>query len=551
LSALPANQPGGTNYATSGAKNVDVNSAVTGGFMAAVPTITQIANYLSANGGRADPNGLYLISSGANDVSFATGNSGVGPYPVDPAAYLANSANSLAAAVAQLQAAGAQYFVVRGLPYSFPLGGGAGNAETRADRLLYTLALWSDLAAKGVNFIPSDNNAVRLAIQANPLSFGFLFIDNTVNYACTRPAGITTAWALLCSSDPNAPSTFVTPDADRTRLFADDQHLTTAGQKIVADYEYSLVVAPSMISMLAEAPVVTRTTLVNAIQNQIPISQRQQGPTGFNTWLSGDVSSLKIDNYPGFPDDPGTPVALTAGFDYKFASNWLVGVTISGGRQKASFGLGFGGFTQDEFSGSIYLAHIAGPIWFDLIASYGGLHYNVGRTVPVGITVQNNTATTSGTDLSLAGETGYNFMAGAFTHGPVVGMTLQQVRIDGFTESGSFTSLGFESQTRDSAIGAVGYQVSFDAGQWRPFARVAWDHEFVSGDRTVTASLTTTSAPSYFMPAVVTGSDWGTATVGTTLKMANNVTGLIAFTSTVARDSITTYGGQLGVNVAF
>ena len=226
-------------------------------------------------------------------------------------------------------------------------------------------------------------------------------------------------------------------------------------------------------------------------------------------------------------------------------------MTISGGRQKASFGLGFGGFTQDEFSGSIYLAHIAGPIWFDLIASYGGLHYNVGRTVPVGITVQNNTATTSGTDLSLAGETGYNFMAGAFTHGPVVGMTLQQVRIDGFTESGSFTSLGFESQTRDSAIGAVGYQVSFDAGQWRPFARVAWDHEFVSGDRTVTASLTTTSAPSYFMPAVVTGSDWGTATVGTTLKMANNVTGLIAFTSTVARDSITTYGGQLGVNVAF
>jgi outer membrane lipase/esterase len=551
LSALPADVAGGTNYATSGAKNVDVNTGINGGFTAAVPTVTQIGNYLAGNGGRADPFGLYLISSGGNDVSFATGNSGTGPYPLDPAAYLVGAAGSLADAVARLQAAGAQYFIVRGLPFDFPLGGGAGNAATRADRLLYTQALWADLAARGVNFIPSDYNAVRLAIQASPSSFGFLYIDNTVNYACTKPAGVTTAWALLCSADPNSPSTFVTPDADRTRLFADDQHLTTAGQKIVADYEYSLVVAPSMISMLAEAPVVTRTALVNSIQNQIPISQRQQGPTGFNSWLSGDVSSLKIENYPGFPDDPGTPVALTAGFDYKFPGNWLVGATVSGGRQTASFGLGFGGFTQNEVSGSVYVAHIAGPVWFDVIASYGSVHYDVGRNVPVGITVQNNSAATSGTDLSLAGETGYNFLTGAFTHGPIVGLTLQQVHIGGFTESGSFTSLGFDSQTRNSQIGDLGYQVSFDAGPWRPFAKATWDHEFASKNRTVTAWLTTTTAPSYFMPAVAVGTDWASATAGTTLKMANNVTGLIAFTSTAARQNVTTYGGEVGVNVAF
>src|SRR5262249_12623174 len=79
LSGAPSNQ-GGSNYATSGAKNVTVNNAVTGGFGAAVPTVTQISNYLSGNGGRANPNALYLISSGANDVAFAIGNSGTGPY---------------------------------------------------------------------------------------------------------------------------------------------------------------------------------------------------------------------------------------------------------------------------------------------------------------------------------------------------------------------------------------------------------------------------------------------------------------------------------------
>ena len=59
LSAAPSNQ-GGSNFATSGAKNVDVNTAINGGFQQAIPTVTQINNYLAANGGRANPNALGL-----------------------------------------------------------------------------------------------------------------------------------------------------------------------------------------------------------------------------------------------------------------------------------------------------------------------------------------------------------------------------------------------------------------------------------------------------------------------------------------------------------
>ena len=118
LTAIPSDQ-GGTNYATSGAKNVTINNAATGGFQAAIPTVTQIDDYLAANGGRADANALYLISSGGNDISFATGNSGIGPYPANPRAYIVSAANSLAGAIANLQAAGARYIVVPDLPYSF------------------------------------------------------------------------------------------------------------------------------------------------------------------------------------------------------------------------------------------------------------------------------------------------------------------------------------------------------------------------------------------------------------------------------------------------
>jgi outer membrane lipase/esterase len=573
LSGAPANQ-GGSNYATSGAKNVTVNDAVTGGFGAAVPTVTQINNYLASNGGRANSSALYLISSGANDVAFATGNSGAGPYPVNPQAYIVSAADSLASSIAGLQAAGARYIVVPDLPYSFPMGGGAGNATQRADRLLYSQTLWSDLAASGVNFIPADYNAMRLAIASNPAMFGFQFID-TAHPACTQPAGVTTAWALLCSSNPAAPSTFVTPDADRTRLFADDQHLTTAGQKILADYEYSLIVAPSQISFLAEVPVKMRAAVVESVFNQIAISQRQRRAGSFNVWVTGDIASLKMDSgYQGFPNDPGIPAGITAGIDYAFGNGLLIGTAFSYGQTRQTYDLG-GDFKLKDVAASIYGAFNAGPYWAKAVGTYGDLRYDVNRIVPIGITMQSNIGRTSGSNVSFGAEIGYDFTtaigasrsasmpvkatpaAGAFiTHGPLAGIILQRIRVNGFTETdqftaiGGFTALSFGDQTRNSAVSELGYQASIDLGTWRPFAKLVWNHEFANTDRNVTASLTSVTAPSYWMPAVILGKDWGSGMIGATMTLAQGVTGYATFTSQIAQHNVVTYGGQIGLNVA-
>jgi phospholipase/lecithinase/hemolysin len=238
LTANPSNQPGGTNYATSGAKNVDVNTSTNGGFQAAIPTATQIANYLAAKGNRADGNALYLISSGGNEITYASAQSGAGPYPADPAAYLTSRAGSLARAIASLASAGAKHILVANLPASFPLN----NTAQQQLKAGYNTALFASLANQGVAVTMADINSVRLAIQGNPSAYGFTSTGNAIGQtACSVPAGITTAWGLLCSSNPNSPSTFVSSNADMTRLFADDQHLATAGQKIIADYIYNLL----------------------------------------------------------------------------------------------------------------------------------------------------------------------------------------------------------------------------------------------------------------------------------------------------------------------
>jgi outer membrane lipase/esterase len=141
-------------------------------------------------------------------------------------------------------------------------------------------------------------------------------------------------------------------------------------------------------------------------------------------------------------------------------------------------------------------------------------------------------------------------MTGFVTHGPLIGAVVQRVHVDDFTETGSFTSLSFGEQKRNSAVSELGYQASIDAGMFRPFAKAVWNHEWANTDRDVTAFLTTITAPGYSLPAVVFGKDWGSASAGTSVKISNNVTGLLAFVGQFAEHNVTTYGVQFGVNVA-
>ena len=238
LTANPANTSGGTNYATSGAKNVTVNSSTTGGFQQAIPTVTQIANYLSAHGGTANSQALYYIHSGDNDVSYANHDTGTS-WPPDPNAYVTGAANDLATAILSLKNAGATHLIVSGLAYHFP----GNDANKRALKLLYTQTLWNALTSLGVTFYPADIDTVRLAINNDPARYGFTFVSNAAGQVgCTQPMGVGSAWSLLCSSDAAAPSTLVTADAPETRLFADDQHLGTKGQRLMAQYLYGLVI---------------------------------------------------------------------------------------------------------------------------------------------------------------------------------------------------------------------------------------------------------------------------------------------------------------------
>ncbi len=566
---VPSDSPsGGNNFAAGGARVTFENPATN-----EWSTASQIAAYLASTGGRANPNGLYVYDVGVNDLKKTT-NNGLGnivsPTPNFPA--ITTLAQQAASQVASLAAAGARYILIPNTisvasPAAGVVSGFGFDASVVQARAFYDQTVWGTLAANGVRFIPADFNSIYNYVLLNPSPFG---ITNTnVNTPACGP----TVGAPNCG-----PANYVTPNAPQTFFYADGPasstgggHLTTAMQRVEADYYYGLIVAPSEISFLAEAPIQTRLGLIKTIDNQIPLSYSTPG--AFHGWVSGDVSWLKMTNSAvGFPNDPGTPVATTAGFDYAVTRDWLVGLAFSGLTTTQSFSLG-GNFAQTEYAASLYTAYRHNAFWADAIATWGLLQDTVNRQTPLGITTQSNQGSTNGSNGSIAVEAGYNFTTalGAaaasglaykapvtqplqLVHGPVVGIIQQQVHIDGYTEtnaSGAPTALSFGAQTRNSTVSEIGYQASLRYGIWEPYARLVWDHEWADLDRLVGASLTSIVAPSFTMPAVILGRDWASATAGTRVQLGNRLSGYAAVIAELGQNNVVAYGGQIGLNYAF
>ena len=197
------------------------------------------------------------------------------------------------------------------------------------------------------------------------------------------------------------------------------------------------------------------------------------------------------------------------------------------------------------------------PFWLNAVASLGTLQFDVNRQVPIGISIQPNHGTASGSNVSFLGEGGYDFDTAledgkiSLKHGPLIGILGQRVFVGGFTENnptGAPTALSFASQRRYSFVGKVGYQGSVKWTNFEPFAKAEWNHELASQNRVVTASLTSVSAPSYYMPAVTLGRDWGTGTLGVRYYFKPQAVAFISTFAQVGQSKVTSYGAQVGIN---
>jgi len=498
-------------------------------------------NYLASVNGAANQSALYLIKSGDNDATYVNNQS-----PAWIAAnpnYLSDGAAALAVAVARLQTAGARFIVVRNSydsAYFAGLGGDipSSNAAFYARSKALGTSEWSNLTAMGVHFIPADNDSLFRFVVHNPTLFGF------------TPSSVVSANAP--SPVPTAILAIATPAQQQDYLFVNGPHLSTAGQTIEADYTYSLLTAPSDISLMAENSIQSGLSRTATIQRQVELSGQARGPKELNAWAAAGYGYSKTETESYFPSDSGNPAQGTIGADYRTASGIIFGGALTAGYQSQDFSTG-GNFDQDEQTMSVYSAYQYGQFWGNAIASYGLIQNDINRSVKLGIFTDQNNGDADGHSISLAFRGGHDFKIGQFTTGPVVGAIFQEARIDGFTEHGTtgVTALSFNSQTRDSQVTQLGWRGSVELGDWKPFVEATWNHEWNDDDRTVTTTLTSVSAPAYNTLATPVAADWGNATIGASYKINQRTMIWGSFSEVFGSSEMTNYGGELGLRISF
>ena len=536
----------GNNYAVNGA------GVVANAYNAPFAMLgkDQVAAYLASTGGVAEPNALFAIHIGAND--FAT-NGATLSQNSSALLFLAQQTSGLAVT---LKNAGARYILVTNVPnaavskdvYLAAEGGTWSDtiAGYGAAYAAYSQNVWNNLAADKVNFIPADLSGVFNYVVTHPAPFGFTSVSQN-DPACVGVA------AVNC-----IPANWATPNADKTYVFAESAawHFTSGYQQIEADYVYNLLTAPGQISLMPVAQLRGRLGVIEAVRAQMPDKARAEGER--HVWISGDVAALKsgelLDAQPG---KALRPMSVVAGVDYQISPLWLAGVSASFGRSNQSFATG-GSFSSDDVAASLYLGFRQEALWMNAVATAGRTSASTHRSATLGITTETNSASPKGSGQSLALQGGYDFAATLsslpVTHGPVLGLIAQRAGLDGFTETNGqsgLTALQFASQSRGSTIAELGYHGSLDLGSWKLFSKFIWSHELQTGEKTISTSVTTITAPAYALPAAALPRNWATATAGAKYAITDQLSGYVSASLRSEGGGSGGFGGSMGLNLAF
>jgi MYXO-CTERM domain-containing protein len=237
LSPLTPSLLGGTDYAYGAAETGPTSFNTSNPATDLAGPTGQVAQFLTADP-TADPNALYTVWIGSNDLSDIL----AGATPSQYAADIGAAVMYVDSAIAALAAAGAKNFLILTVPDLGVTPGAMALGPTVEGALSALAAGFDSTLVDGSGPIPSlatiagtdglnlsvlDTYSLLDAIVTNPSMYGFANVTSPcltgeVNYAGGTPCALTEA-------------------AQDQYLFWDEIHPTAAGQAIVADAAFNTV----------------------------------------------------------------------------------------------------------------------------------------------------------------------------------------------------------------------------------------------------------------------------------------------------------------------
>ena len=492
----------GNNYAIGGARaGVDVTVLN----LPVASANSQVNSYIANN--QVDPNGLYVVWAGANDLLAASAD------PDNAQTTILSAVASQTETINTLKNNGANYILVPNIPdvgltprfipdpalqgEELAQALAAQKAATGASSL-YNQLMYSGATSTGANIIPLDTFNLLQQISENPAAFGF---TNVTTPACNTES------SLLCGSND-----LKTPNANETYFFADGIHPTGSAHQMIADYANAVVTAPSLIGVLPHIATTAGLATNERLQSHINQIQSSEQKPARTLWAIGEVENQDI---AGFEDDGNTQVLLGVDFAHPNSANAVTGL--------------YGNITQKEFENSgvntgldnIELEEVGfgvyhsntldnlGGVQINGAVGFGNMEVDVTRAVTLGSNRQQFKSNADGKRYYANVQAGYPMQVSNIAITPYIGATASRVKIDELKEQEmSGIAMQFDEQKYTTTYGKLGVKANRNLIEnLNLFGDIHYQKQLSDNREAATARLNTLSDISFSTPMIETDDD--------------------------------------------
>jgi outer membrane lipase/esterase len=460
---LVGSEFGGTNYAVGAHRSADTLESVTtlgGKYTAPAGEFNSYFYDLSLNSDKVDPNAMYLLNGGGNDLGALI--SGV---------FTAfDIANNLTAAAKALADNGANYIVVADVP-NFAV---SPTASVLTNDLINQLngiidgqnsALSSQISALDANIVLLNTYKFSEELFEDPSAFGFSLSSADLSANCFEPT------ATGCGgSKPEGNVDSANPNPDNF-FFNDSLHFTTLGNEIFADYIISVLNAGSELALLP-------SLAMNSVQAQWQAarptmranrwgSNLGDGDSKFSVYGTVQQSESNQDTLVGSLEGENEAQSYHVGVNFHASDNAYFGVLL--GRSDNELNLGLSQYEMTSTDISFLGAYHNDAYFVEAIYTFSDNDYSdLDRSFSLGpINQRTETGSTDGDTTSLAVQAGYDLFKGEENYrlGPIIGYEYIDTTVDAYQENALLsTSLIVGEQNVSSSVLLAGIFGSIGLG---------------------------------------------------------------------------------------